>query len=254
MKRSLLWLLLALAIAVRGAAGAPSYDDIVRDALAAEARLDTRGALQLFLAADQLRPNQGFIQQKIARQYSDLIVDLPTAAEQKQSALTALEYARRSVALEPTNAENVLSLAVCYGKLAGYSDTRQKVEFSRSIREEAERALRLDPNYAWAHHVLGRWNYELCELGVAARVFVKLFYGGIPAASTAAAVQHLQRAVELEPQQLQHRLELGLALLADGQKAAAREALTTGLAMPSIAKHDEPAKARARVALAKLGR
>jgi hypothetical protein len=26
------------------------------------------------------------------------------------------------------------------------------------VKEEAERALALDPNYAWAHHVIGRWH------------------------------------------------------------------------------------------------
>jgi tetratricopeptide (TPR) repeat protein len=237
-----------LFVAVRAA----NADVLVREALAAEAKLDARGALALFLAAEQAKPNDPFILQKIARQYSDQIVDLASVDEKKASAQRALEYSQRAVALAPNDAVNVLSLAVCHGKLALYSDTRTKVEYSRLVREEAERALALDPNYAWAHHVLGRWHYEVADLGATSRFFVKLLYGGLPGGTTPAAVRHLTRAVELEPGELDHHLELGFAYAADGQSAKARECFARGLAMPSRAKHDEPAKARARAALAKL--
>lgn len=238
-----------LAVVARGA----DAEALVRQALAAEAKLDSHGALELFLAAEHARPNDPFILQKIARQYSDQIVDLTSLAEKKASAQHALEYAQRAVARAPRDPVNVLSLAVCHGKLALYSDTRTKVEYSRLVREEAERALALDPNYAWAHHVLGRWHYEVANLGTASRFFVKLIYGGLPGGSTGEAVRHLTRAVELEPDELDHRLELGFALLADGQKAKARESFARGLAMPSRAKHDESAKARARATLKEMG-
>lgn len=235
-------------------ASAAESDDLIRAALAAEAKLDVGRALQLFLAAEHARPDDPFILRKIARQYSDRVVDLETEAEKRASVLHALDYSRRAVALEPTNAENVLSVAVCHGKLALYGSTREKVQYSRLIREDAERALALDPSYAWAHHLLGRWHHEVADLGPAARIFVRMFYGGLPTASTAEAVRHLERAVALEPQQLQHRLELGFAYAADHQPAKARATFEAGLALPSREKHDEPAKARARAALAQLAK
>ncbi len=230
----------------------PPADPALRAALEAEARLDTRRALELFLELEKARPNDAYVLQKIARQYSDLVVDLAAEAEKRAAIERALDYSRRAVALAPKNPENILSLAVCHGKLAVYSGTGDKVKYSRLVREDAERALSLDSNYAWAHHVLGRWHYEVATLGSAARFFVKLFYGGLPDASVAAAVRHLERAVALEPGQLQHRLELGFAHLAAGDLARARAAFEAGLARPSREKHDEPAKARARAALAQL--
>jgi tetratricopeptide (TPR) repeat protein len=229
-----------------------STAELIREALVAEARLETRRALELFQSAAQQRPDDPYLLQKIARQYSDLVVDLPTAAEKKASVERALDYSRRAVALAPRQAENVLSLAICFGKLGLYSGTRDKVRYSRLMREEADRALALDPNYAWAHHILGRWHYEVADLGVTARLFVRLFYGGLPDASVAEAVRHLQRAVELEPTQLKHHLELGFAYLAAREPAKARAAFDAGLALPSREKHDESAKARAREALAQL--
>jgi len=235
-------------------ARAISVDELIHDGLVAEHRLDSAKALDLFLQADQAKTNDAFILQKIARQYSDSIVDLPDTAiaEKKHRATEALAYAERSVALDPKNAVSVLSLAVCHGTLAVYSDTRTKIRYSRLMKEEAERALALDPNYAWAHHFLGRWNYEIASLGGTTKFFVRIIYGGLPDASTAQAVAYLQRAVALEPNALSHHIDLGFAYLADGQKGKARACFEHGLLMPSVEKHDEIDKTRARAALKTL--
>jgi len=231
---------------------AGEIDTLLKDALAAEARLDSRTALQLYEQADAARPDDAFILQKIARQYSDLVVEQPDAEGKKRYAQSALDYAQRAVALKPDDAVNVLSLAVCHGKLAVYSDTKTKIRYSRLVKEEAERALALDPHYAWAHHLLGRWHYEVADLGATSKFFVRLLYGGLPPASFDEGIRHLRRATELEPDELNHWLELGFAHAAAGQLEAARKEWTRGLAMPSRSKHDEPAKQRARAALAAL--
>jgi tetratricopeptide (TPR) repeat protein len=240
-------------LGLSASAFAAGADELVHQALAAEARLDSMAALALFQQADAARPDDAFILQKIARQYSDLVVDQADDAARKRFAQAALDHAQRAAALQPDNAVNVLSLAICHGKLAVYSDTQAKIRYSRLVKEEAERALALDPLYAWAHHVLGRWHYEVAALGTTSRFFVRMLYGGLPAASFDQAIEHLQRATQLEPDELNHWLELGFALAASGRTAGAREFWQRGLAMPARGKHDEPAKQRARVALAKSG-
>jgi tetratricopeptide (TPR) repeat protein len=243
---------LLLGVLLATAVSAASMDELLVEAQNAETKLDSARALELYRRADAARPGDSFILQKIARQYSDLVLDQPTDAERKRYAQTALEYAQRAVAVNPRDPVNVLSLAVAHGKLAVYSDTKVKLQYSRLVKEEAERALALDPNYAWAHHVLGRWHYEVASLGAASRWVVRLLYGGLPGASQAEAVAHLRRAVALEPDELNHHLELGFALAVAGDKAAARQAWERGLAMPERGKHDAAAKQRAREALAAL--
>ena len=233
---------------------ARTADALVTEALEAEAKLDAQRALELFRAAEKAGRTDAFILQKIARQYSDLMPHVPTRDEKRALAELALDYSRRAVELEPRNAVNVLSVAISLGKLALVSDTRDKVRYSRQVREEAERALTLDPNYAWAHHILGRWHHEVADLGTASRAVVRVFFGGLPAGSGTDAVNHLEQAVALEPDELQHHLELGFAYLSISDPQRAREAFARGLALPSRAQHDEPAKARARAALAKLDR
>lgn len=225
---------------------------LLDEALAAEARLDSAGALRLFLQAEALRPDDAFILQRIARQYSDLTTEQPADADKQRYARVALDYARRATALNPRDPVNVLSLAVCHGKLAAYGDTRAKVEHSRLVKEAAEQALGLDPDYAWAHHILGRWHHEVASLGLTARWWVRLFYGGLPGASPAEAVQHLERAVQLEPGELNHHLELGFAYQAAGRLDDARAAWARGLALPDRTKHDPLAKLRVRTVLESL--
>ena len=227
-------------------------DPLVSEGLAAEARFDSKAALAAFLKADAAHPDNAFILRKISRQYSDLTIDTKDLAEKKRLCIESLEYGQRAVKLEPDNAVNVLSLAICYGKLGLYSDVRTRIEYSRLVRENAERALQLNPAYDYAHHVLGRWHYEVASLGTGKRMLVKLIYGGLPPASTAEAIRHLQRAVELSPQLPSHRVELGFALLADGQQDAAREMFEAALNMRAEEKHDAEAFSRARAALAKL--
>jgi tetratricopeptide (TPR) repeat protein len=244
--------LLSLLCLLGSAAGADRTASVLEAARAAEARLDSRAALQLYEQADAARPNDAFILQQIARQYSDLVVEQPDVEAKKRYAQTALDYAQRAVALKPDDPVNVLSLAVCHGKLAVYSDTKTKIRYSRLLKEEAERALALNPNYAWAHHLLGRWHYEVADLGATSKFFVRLLYGSLPPASLDEGIHHLRRATELEPDELNHWLELGFAHAAAGRTDDARAEWIRGLAMPSRGKHDEPAKQRARAALARL--
>ncbi len=244
--------LAALFLLLASVLAAAPADDLVREGLAAEARLDSTRALALFQQADAAKPNDAFILQKIAKQYSDLVPDQKTDAARKEIATRALDYAQRSFALEPTNGVYALSLAICHGHLALVSDIRTKVEYSRLIKEETERALQLDPNYAWAHHLLGRWHYEVAAFGPIPRFFAKLFYGGIPPASAEEGVNQLRRATELEPDELNHWVDLGFAYAAVGKKTEARAAWEKSLALPDRGKHDPAAKLRAKDALAKL--
>ena len=218
----------------------------------AEARLDTERALELYREADRMRPEDARILQKIAQQLSDMSLQMGDEAQIREQTRKALAYARRAVELEPDNALNVLSLAVCHGKIAVYSDTRSKIRYSRLVKQEAERAVALDPNLDWAHHVLGRWHHEVAELGFTKRFLVKLIYGGLPDASRETAIAHLERAVALAPERVPHHVELGFAYLSAGRKDDARRSFERGLALPSRERYDEPAKTRAREALNKL--
>lgn len=250
--RAMFWAMLVSVLAGTGTVRAAGVDEVLARARAAEARFEVAEALEFYRQADALQPDNPVTLQKIAQQLSDLSLAAGTDAERKAQAEQALAYAERAAKLAPDNPVNVLSLAICYGKMGVYSDTRAKIEYSRKVREAALRAIALDPNYDWAHHVLGRWHYEVASLGATTRFFVRLIYGGLPEASKEEAVRQLEKAVALAPQRVPHHLELAFAYLALGREAEARASFERGLALPSVELYDESAKARARVAQAGL--
>ena len=221
---------------------------LLHDAATAETRLDPASALDLYRRASATNPNDPFILEKISRQLSDLSEDLPDPKAKKPLLAEALSFAERAAALAP-NAVNLTSVAVCHGKLAVLADTREKIERSRLVRDYAERALAADSRYDYAHHVLGRWHYEVATLHPAKRFLVRLIYGGLPDASTTAAVAHLQRAVELAPDRPAHHVELAFALRADRQPDAARATFAHALTLSPRDHYDRTALTRARTAL-----
>jgi tetratricopeptide (TPR) repeat protein len=243
---------LALSLLTLRAAAADA-DALFKQGLAAETALDSKKALEFFRQADQARPNDAATLQKISKQLSDSTFGLKDETQKKKLIEEALTYAKRSYELEPKNAIYALSVAICYGKLGLYEDNRSRISHARMVKEYAEKALELDPNYAWASHVLGRWNYEVATLGATKRFFVGLVYGGLPEASTARGVELLKRAVELDPKNPAHLIDLGFAYMANKQPDLAKKAFTEGLALPSTQSYDEETKALGKAALAKLG-
>ena len=226
--------------------------DLVKQGDAFDAQLDNAHALDAYLQAEKLGATDPDTLTKIARQYALLMNDTPSESGQRELGEKALAYSKRAVATSPEHAKSVLSVAICYGRLIRFQDTRGKIEYSRFVREYAERSLRLDASDSYAWHVLGAWNFELAQMGTMTRAFVKVIYGGIPAASNEEAERLFRKAVQLAPDRVSHHAELGRTLVALGKTAEAREELRKALALPSREKDDTESKKRATAALASL--
>jgi len=228
-------------------------DPLVREAQAAEGRDDPATALKLYLRAEAAYPRDAYIQQKIAKQYSDLSEDFAGAGEKRNLCTAGLGYALRATEFEPNNAVNVISIAICYGKLALLGDTRTKIEDTRQVKAYAERALALDPHNALAHFVLGRWHREVASHNSAVRFMAGVFFGRLPPASLAEAVAHLRRAAELEPESPLYHVELGFALQEQGDTEGARTEWARAVALKSDDRYEAEALQRAKQALEKSG-
>jgi len=247
--KPLLWL---AALVITLSAHAQSAGDLLRAGDSLDAKLRNQEALEIYLKADALQPNNAEILRRIAKQYSQLMVSESRSPENKELARKALDYAQRAVKSDPANANAHLSLAICYGKAAFLESARRRIEMSRLIREEAEAALRLDPRSDYAWHVLGRWNYELANFNAALRFLAEAIYGKFPDASNGRAAECFEKAAAIEPDRVIHHVELGRTYAALGRKPEALAELKKGLGLPSREKDDNESKDRARKALAAL--
>ena len=227
--------------------------ELLKQGDAFDAKLDNAHALESYLRAEQLGATDPDTLTHIARQYALLMNDTTSDDEQRRLGERALEYSKRAVAANPGHAKSVLSVAICYGRLIRFQDTRTKVEYSRFVKENADRALKLDPTDSYAWHVLGAWNYELAQMGAFSRAFVKVVYGGMPPASNEEAERLFRKATTLAPDRVSHHAELGRTLAVLGKKNEARLELNKALALPSREKDDPESKKRAAATLARLG-
>jgi len=215
-------------------------------------KLQAKEALDEYLPANKLEPDNVNLLCCIARQYRHLMTDATSRQEKLRLGNVSLEYANHAAKLGPRNAEAQLSPAISYGKMLPYMGSKDQVRTSPLIKSSVDRALELDPNNDTAWHILGRWNRVLAEVNSMKRLIGGLIYGELPKGSLEEAEHAMKKAIALNPDRPMHYIELGRIYAQMGKKEEARELINKGLAMPDIEKDDPETKERGRESLAKL--
>ena len=216
-------------------------------------RLQAKEALEVYLPANKLEPNNVDLLVRIARQYRHLMSDTSSKQEKLRLGNISLEFAGRAATLAPKNAEAQLSPAISYGKMLPYMGSKDQVNASPRIKAAVDRTLQLDPTSDTAWHILGRWNRVLADINVVKRVVAKALYGDLPVTTNEAAEKCLLKAIEINPKRLIHYIELGRIYAQMGRKEEARKYLQKGLAMPNKEKDDPEMKEIGQQTLQKLG-
>jgi tetratricopeptide (TPR) repeat protein len=182
----------------------------------------------------------------------ELIPDSIKSPERDSLYARAEVLARRSVAADSTGAEGHFAVAATVGRASLTMGKKERIRRAKVIRDEALRTIALDPDYDGAYHVLGRWNAEIMRLSGLSRFFAKSFLGAgiFREASWEQAIANLQRAVELDPARIYHRLELARVYADRKRYQEARDQLAQIEALPDRELLDFLYRERA-VALAK---
>lgn len=165
------------------------------------------------------------------------------------AATNAIAAAQRATTLAPESARAHVALAVAYGKRTDYVDNSTKMSLSRQIRDEAERALALNPNEELAHHIMGRWNYGFATINPVLKLAARVVYGTLPAASLETAQRHLEQAAALNPRRLATHQYLALIYEATGTKEKAAQHWKIVLELPAGDAEERAAQKEARKAL-----
>ena len=117
------------------------------------------------------------------------------------------DYARAAIKRAPDCSDGYKWLAIALGAQKKYLDMQTRVRQSREIKENIDKAIELDPEDDISYLVLSRWHYKLSGLGIVARTFARIIYGGIPKASLAEAEKLLLHAIALRDR-ISHRYNL----------------------------------------------
>ncbi len=222
-----------------GAVQAEDADALIAKGDQFDKKFQAKEALEEYLPANKLEPDNVHLLICIARQYRHLMSDTSSKQEKLRLGNVSLEFASRAATLAPKNAEAQLSPAISYGKMLPHMGSKDQVNASPRIKAAVDRTLQLDPDNDTAWHMLGRWNRVLANISALKRVLAKTFYGDLPVTTNEAAEKCLLKAIAINPNRLMHHIELGRIYAQMGRKEEALKCLQKGLAMPNK-DHDDP--------------
>jgi tetratricopeptide (TPR) repeat protein len=231
--------LLALVLAPRGthAAGAEAEIEAGKAAYAAGGLDSARSA---FGRAARIEPHSFTALRWLSRTESDLGEDAK-GEDQRELFAHAVEHARAAVQAAPDSARGHLELAVALGRQALREGPRTRLALSREIKAETDRAIAQDPGLGRAYHVRAMWNRKIAGLNFFERTTARAVLGGVPkGASMDNAVSDFQKAIELEPDYVNHHLELGRTYLEMDHKADAKREFEKAVALPPTSSPRDP--------------
>lgn len=224
-RRTLSLLLLLLAVPCIGAA--QSVESLLETGDELYDGLRTEAALSRYEAALALDSLSYPALWRASRAAADMGEAAATPARRTELFTLAERYARRAVSADSMDAEGHFAVARALGRIALTLGARDRVRYANEVRESALAALLLNPDHAGALHVMGLWNAEVMRLGRVERFFARSLLGGgsFQHASWNEAARYLERAVEIEPMVIIHRLDLARVYLDVDSVDRAREQL-----------------------------
>ena len=201
--------------------------DHVALGIAANEAHDPRTALQHFQAALARDCSSYDANWRGALTLLDLGEAVPDSSKSKErDSLYSLaeRYATRAVAANPQGPDGHFAMAAAIGRASLTLGTKARIRRAGIIRKEALRTIELNPKHDGAYHIMGRWNAEIMRISGISRFFARNFLGAgvFKEASWKNAIANMQKAVELDPGRIYHRLELA-QIYADRKRLADAE-------------------------------
>lgn len=219
----------------------------------AYAGFDNESALKFFRKAYVFDSTSYEAVWKLARAYVDVGEAINKKDMRKKYYQQALKYALRATEIDSNSAKGFLWASIAVGRVALDAGKKEQVRLSKEVKKYVDRALALDPNDDIAWHVLGRWNRKMATLGWLQRKFANIFLGGLPKdASLDSAVKCFHKALEINPDDIRHHLELGITYEKQKQKQLAKEEYEKVLQLPEKDSDDAELKKEAAERLNKI--
>jgi tetratricopeptide (TPR) repeat protein len=214
---------------------------------------DNPGALTFYAKVLEMDSSNYEACWKLSRAYVDIGEILSDKEERKAYYKKAEALANKAVEINPDGAKAHLYLSIAIGRVALDAGKKEQVRLSKEVKASVDRALELDPNDDIAWHVLGRWHRKMATLGWVQRKFANIFLGGIPKeASVDSSARCFERAVAINPDHINHHLELGLTYEELKEKEEAIKQYELVVNLPKKDADDDEHKKHAEERLKKL--
>jgi tetratricopeptide (TPR) repeat protein len=248
MKASLLMLLFFCTFVGK----AQNEQQLIIQANQQEAALNENAAFETLKQVLRINPRNYFALWKLSEFCSRIGNRQPTKDKKQNFFNAGKAYAESAIKVNPNGADGYYALAVAMGRYALAQSGKEKIHAVKEIRTNAEKAIKLNRNHAKAWHVMGKWHYEVSNLGTMEKAGVRLMYGGLPDASLKESIRAYEKAKALEPNFALNYLELAKAYRRNDEKEKAIECLRMLPAIPNRTQDDNRIKAEGAALLKEL--
>ncbi len=200
-----------------------------------EALIDQGSYKDAYQEALSLHTAKGYA---LAAQAAVLYANLKASTDKERESWyeKAEQAAKKAVKSDPNYAEGYFELARAQGRLAQFRGILSSLGLASSVRDNLNKALKLNPRHVSALVALAIWNLELAQKGV----------GWLYGASIDNVKPLFEKAIKLEPNEVAHRLEYGFALYRMKRYKEARVQLEKALELPARTYADKMDQQQAR--------
>jgi tetratricopeptide (TPR) repeat protein len=217
---------------------------------------DNQKALDVYLKANSLYPDNWEVLWRISRAYVDIAEHMPTNTSKEQDAQLeiyqkAFDFADKSVKLAPNQSITYLRRAIANGRIALFKGVFSVAGVVNTVKADCEKAIELGNggNYfqALAHYVLGRTHAKTSEKWKPARAVLGLGWADIDIAIT-----EYKKAIQLYPDFKMFYLDLAHAYIREDEYAKAKDMLNKTISAPIKDEDDEDRDKEAKKLLSEI--
>jgi tetratricopeptide (TPR) repeat protein len=219
---------------------AQSVTELIKEGDELTSKFENQKALQKYLEAENLSPNNWEVCWRISRAYVDIAEHMPSTNskeedEQYKIYEQAFAYADKAVKLAPDKTITNLRRAIANGRIALFKGVFSAAGLVNDVKKDVDIAIQLNnggiENLATAHYVIGRTHSKLSEKSSVFRWPLGLSWGNIDD-----AIKHYKKAIQLRPNFIMYHLDLAKAYITEDEYQKAKEHLNK---IPTLPIQDE---------------
>lgn len=228
------------------------FNVLVQEAEKLEKEQKEIQALKKYTEAQKVKPTDLYVLYKCSELYSRIGVRETNTSYRDQYYKSSLAFAQMAYKYYPLSDDANVAMSMALGRLALTRSGKEKVSTVKEIKTFADNAIRINPKNFKAWHIIGKWHYEVSNLGFLEKAAIKLIYGGLPNSSFSESVKAYEKVKELNPYFGSNYFELAKAYLKLNDNVNAEKNLKYVIAMPNYTEEDPIIKTKASELLSEV--
>ncbi|KAM5129866.1 regulator of microtubule dynamics protein 3 [Mantella aurantiaca] len=177
---------------------------------------------------------------RLARSCSDMNELTDDPMEKKSYALDGKEEAEAALQKGGQSAECHKWFAILCGQLSEHEGIQKRIQIGYVFKEHIEKAISLQPNDPKCYYLLGRWSYQVSNLGWLERKTASALYEAPPSATIDEALQNFLKAEQLCPGfSKTARIYIAKCYMDLGDLSTANDWIKLAAELPDVTKEDK---------------